>query len=118
VPLVAASVAAQPGNLPATQSLARVVTPDTAIVTAAKRDSFDGSALVLRLHQPTNQPLEATLDLSTLVGVQPGWIWQAAPATALEQPIRGAPPFKVAPDGTVRVTLERAVTTLIVSRIG
>lgn len=118
VPLVAASLGAQPGSLPATQSLVRVVTPASVVVTAAKRGSFDESALVVRLYQPTNAPLAATLDLSTLVGVQPGWIWQAAPATALERPLAGVQPVKVGPDGRVTVTLERALTTLVVSRIG
>lgn len=121
-PLVAASVPTQSGALPARHSLAEAEAPGgdptPAIFTAAKQGSFDESALVLRLYQPTNQVLTVDLDLSTLVGVQPGWIWQATPATALEQPIRDAVGFPVGSDGRVRVTLPRAVTTLIVSRIG
>jgi len=122
VPLVAASVAAQSGSLPASRELVGITAPGgdptPAMVTAAKQGSFDESALVLRLYQPTNAPLDVALDLSTLVNVQPGWIWQAAPATALEQPIAGAQGYRLDPDGQVLVTLERAVTTLIVSRIG
>ena len=48
---------------PATFSLASAA-PSSAILTAAKEGTIDSAALVLRVYQPTNAPLDVTVTLA------------------------------------------------------
>jgi alpha-mannosidase len=113
-PLAVQAVPGGSGLLPTAFSFASPSDPRV-LVTAVKPGSVPGvsdDALVLRLYNPTNGPLELSLSLAPAPG---GKAWEIAAVTALElPPTEGAPVARVGPvEGTeVALRLERSVTTL------
>ncbi len=91
----------------ATFSLAAV--SGDAIITAAKRGTVDPSGLILRIYQPTNKQLDATLTF----GPAKAGFSTIQKVTALEDPIDGEDPRTIA-NAQVKVSLERALTTFVV----
>jgi alpha-mannosidase len=84
-----ARVVGRSGLLPPEQSLASA-SPPTAILTAAKSATAAPQALVLRVYQPTNAPLEVELTGAARARVPPGMQLSVRPVTALEEPLAPA----------------------------
>ena len=106
-PLWAAVARPGSGTSPLTLSLANVSEPADAMLTAAKRGTFDPSSLILRVYQPNGGPTPRTITVNTAFDTS-----KAAVTTALEQvPSAPGPTLTV---GTRKVTFAtpRAITTL------
>ncbi|HEX8565362.1 MAG TPA: hypothetical protein VF648_06795 [Pyrinomonadaceae bacterium] len=98
-------------SFPTTFSLASVTSGD-AIITAAKSAEADSSALVLRIYQPTNTPVDVTVSLTAF-----GNSLSALQVTALETDIDGQRSIAVN-NGAFSFNAEFALTTLIISNGG
>lgn len=79
-------------QFPASFSLASVA-PASAVITAAKRGTYDPSSLIFRVYQPTTSALDVTVTLASQIANQPGV--KAQLVTALETPIDGSQPIPI-----------------------
>jgi alpha-mannosidase len=98
-------------SFPSRFSLASV-TSGNAIITAAKSAEADSSALVLRIYQPTNAPVDITVSLAAF-----GSSLSALQVTALETDIDGQQSIPVNKEA-FSFNAEFALTTLIISNGG
>jgi hypothetical protein len=97
-------------QFPASFSLASVA-PGSAIITAAKRGTYDPSSLIFRVYQPTTGPLDVTVTLASQIANPSGL--KAQLVTALETSIDGSQPIPI-DNSTVTFTVPLALATLCV----
>jgi len=94
-------------QFPPSFSLASVA-PSNAIITAAKPGTVEESSLVLRIYQPTNQPLDVTVTLAGQITSV-----TAELVTALEEPIAASPALPIN-NSAVAFSVPLALATLCV----
>jgi hypothetical protein len=86
---ILARAATGTGRLPERFSLASV-TPEAAILTAAKSGTSQPNELVLRIYQPTNAPLSVEVRTASALRFPPGGEMSLQARTALETPLDAA----------------------------
>jgi alpha-mannosidase len=118
-PLMAFPIPAATSNkLPTSFSLASLAPSPGAsqpIITAAKPAESEPNDLILRIYQPSNSSMNATLSLAGLQSLDNQQTLQVTPVTALEQPIAGAVPLTGGTAG-YPFTAATALTTLRVTQ--
>ena len=117
VPLQAV-VGTPSGTLPRSFSLASV-SPDAAIITAAKAATADPSTLILRIYQPTDAPLQIDVRTEAARRFPAAWRLGVRGLTALESDLPAAAVSRLALSGsadTFSFTATRALTTVAIGK--
>ncbi len=104
-PLIGRLVQSQQGSYPTTFSLASVVQPASAMLTAAKDGTANPEELILRIYQPTNTEQNVQLKLASALEGKPVRV-----VTALEAPITDG----ATTSGLTGISAPRAITTVAI----
>jgi alpha-mannosidase len=104
------------GTLPRSFSLASV-TPDSAVITAAKAATADPSTLILRIYQPTDASLQINVRTGALLRFPAAWRLNVHGRTALESDLPAAAVSRLALSGSADAfsfVATRALTTVAI----